>query len=135
MIAHTSTRAAYLTVVIGTIGLGLWVHRDSAAFSAVTRDVLGDAIWAAMMMWCVAVIAPAISLSARGALAYGIGVAVEFSQLVHTPAIDAARSTTLGSLVLGSGFDPRDLAAYAVGIAVAVFLEWAALRSARALRS
>lgn len=34
----------------------------------------------------------------------------------HTPALDYARSTRLGQLVLGSGFDPRDFGAYTIGI-------------------
>ena len=34
------------------------------------------------------------------------------SQLYHTPTLDAIRATQAGQLVLGSGFDPRDLAAY-----------------------
>jgi hypothetical protein len=42
--------------------------------------------------------------------------AVEFSQLIHLPMLDALRRTTLGYLVLGSGFDRRDLAGYAGGV-------------------
>lgn len=38
-------------------------------------------------------------------------------------ALDAARASTLGHLVLGRGFDPRDLAAYAAGVALAALLE------------
>jgi acetyl esterase/lipase len=60
---------------------------------------------------------------ARSAVAFGICVAVELSQLVHTPAIDAVRRTALGQLVLGSGFDARDLVAYAAGVSVAALLE------------
>jgi hypothetical protein len=33
------------------------------------------------------------------------------------------RATRVGHLVLGSDFDPRDLAAYAVGVAFAVMME------------
>jgi hypothetical protein len=51
--------------------------------------------------------------------------AVEFSQLVHLPELDALRRTTAGHLALGSGFDRRDLAAYAGGVIVAVLVEWA----------
>jgi hypothetical protein len=48
---------------------------------------------------------------------------VEFSQLVHAPWLDGWRATTLGHLVLGSGFDPRDLVAYGLGVLVGVRLE------------
>jgi hypothetical protein len=48
---------------------------------------------------------------------------VEVSQLYHAPAIDALRATFVGALVLGSGFDLRDLAAYALGVASALLLD------------
>jgi hypothetical protein len=88
-----------------------------------------------MMTWWVGAVAPRASLLTRTAFAFGICAAVELSQLVHAPAIDAVRSTTLGGLVLGSGFDPRDLAAYAIGVAAAALLEWTVARSARLSRS
>jgi hypothetical protein len=106
-----------------TILIGLWVHRGGVALGPDARDVAGDALWACMMAWIVAMIAPAASMLTRGAIALAISWAVEFSQLVHTPALDALRATTLGGLVLGSGFDPRDLAAYALGVAAAIVLE------------
>jgi hypothetical protein len=59
----------------------------------------------------------------RAAVALAICFAVEASQLVHTPALDALRATTPGRLVLGSGFDPRDLLAYAGGVLAALALD------------
>jgi hypothetical protein len=108
---------------IATMLFGLWVHRGGLALGPAARDVAGDALWACMMAWIVATIAPAPSMFIRGAIALAISWAVEFSQLVHTPALDALRATTLGGLVLGSGFDPRDLAAYALGVVGAIVLE------------
>ncbi len=40
----------------------------------------------------------------------------------HYNALDAVRATMIGKLVLGSGFDPRDLVAYGAGVALAGFL-------------
>jgi hypothetical protein len=48
---------------------------------------------------------------------------VEASQLVHVAWLDAVRATRVGHLVLGSGFDPRDLVAYVAGVMVAIVLE------------
>lgn len=48
---------------------------------------------------------------------------METRQLYHAPALDALRRTTAGHLVLGSGFDPRDLLAYTLGVVAAVLLE------------
>jgi hypothetical protein len=87
------------------------------------RDVLGDALWAAMAAWWIAAVAPAIRLPWRAAVALALCFAVEFSQLVHLPVLDALRLTTVGYLALGSGFDRRDFAAYAGGVLAAVFLE------------
>ena len=124
------TRLPYIALALGTIVLGLTVNQGGAALGLgpVLRDVLGDALWAAMIVWWLGAVAPAASPSRRGAVAMAICVAVELSQLVHTPALDAVRRTTLGHLVLGSGFDPRDLVAYAAGVLAAVLLERAATR-------
>jgi len=118
----------YFTLAVGTIALGLAVHWRGGSLSPVVRDVLGDVLWAAMMVWWIAAVAPAIRLPWRAAAALAFCFAVEFSQLVHFPALDALRRTTAGHLVLGSGFDPRDLISYAIGVLAPVFLEWSVER-------
>ena len=116
-------RFMYVGLAAATIAVGLWVHIGASPLGADARDVLGDALWAVMIMWLVAAAAPRTPLVTRAVVALGICIAVELSQLIHTSSIDALRSTTLGHLVLGSGFDPRDLIAYAVGVAAAALLE------------
>ncbi len=123
-------RTRYVALAVGTILLGLAVHLRGGALSPVARDILGDALWAAMAAWWVAAVAPAIRLSRRATIALAFCFAIEFSQLVHTPALDALRRTTAGHLALGSGFDPRDLASYAAGVLAAVLLERALERAA-----
>ena len=76
-----------------------------------------------MVAWWIGAIAPGASLRIRAATALAICVAVEMSQLYHTTMLDALRRTTAGSLMLGSGFDPRDLVAYTLGVLFAVILE------------
>jgi hypothetical protein len=116
-------RTRYLVLVVTAVVLGLLVNRSGDALSAVARDVLGDALWAAMMVWFVSVVVPATRLRWRGAVALAICFIVEYSQLLHFPALDALRRTIAGQLVLGSGFDPRDLAAYTAGVLVATAIE------------
>ena len=118
-------RTRYFALAVGTIVLGLAVHGRGGALSPVVRDVLGDALWAAMAAWLIAAAAPAHRLAWRAAAAVALCFAVEFSQLVHFPALDAFRRTTAGHLLLGSGFDRRDFAAYAAGVLAAVLLELA----------
>lgn len=116
-------RARYGALALGTIALGLLVVRGPLALAAGARDVLGDALWAVMLAWWAGALAPGARLAFRSGAAYLGCVAVELSQLVHLPALDAVRATALGHLVLGSDFDARDLAAYATGVALAALLE------------
>jgi hypothetical protein len=122
---------AYIALALGTIALGLTVHWFGVALGPTARDVVGDAIWAAMIAWWVAAIAPGRSLQVRSAAALAACFAVEVSQLYHTPALDMLRSTTIGRLTLGTGFDARDLVAYTVGVLAAAFLEAAFLKPSR----
>ena len=130
-------RLPYLALAVGTIVLGLVVHEGGAALTLgpVARDVLGDALWAVMIVWWLGALAPSVRLATRGGVALAICVAVELSPLLHTPPLDAARRTQVGRLVLGSGFDPRDLAAYACGVLAAVLLERAMARRGRVLQA
>jgi len=121
-------RIVFLALACATIVLGLVVHLHGAAFSPVTRDVLGDALWAMMILWWAGVLAPHARLAIRCTSAYAVCAIVEVSQLYHTATLDAVRATTLGHLVLGSGFDPRDLVSYAAGVALAALLEWTIVR-------
>jgi len=116
-------RTRYFALAVGTILLGLAVHLRGGALSPVVRDILGDALWAAMAAWWIAAVAPAIGLSWRATMALAFCFAIEFGQLVHVPALDTLRRTTVGHLALGSGFDPRDLASYAAGVRAAVLVE------------
>ncbi len=97
------------------------------------RDVLGDLLWASMVYWWIGALTPRTRQIRRGSATLALGVTVELSQLYHTPALDSFRGTRVGHLFLGSGFDPRDLVAYTLGVAVAVLGEaWvAALRRKR----
>ena len=130
-------RLPHAALAVGTIVLGLVVHEGGAALALgpAARDVLGDALWAVMIVWWLGALAPAMRLATRGGLALAICAAVELSQLLHTPPLDAARRTHVGRLVLGSGFDARDLAAYTAGVLAAVLLARAVARRGRVLQA
>lgn len=123
------TREWYIALALGTIALGLSVHWRGSILGPALRDILGDALWAAMIVWWVGAITPDTSLGVRAAVALALCAGVEVSQLYHTPMLDMARSTTVGQLVLGTGFDARDLASYTFGVLAAVFLERAVART------
>lgn len=113
------TRPGYVALALATIGVGLAVHLGATGWPPRVRDVAGDALWAAMIAWWVGAAVPRTSPGRRALVALAICWAVELSQLVHAPTIDALRATTLGHLALGSDFDARDLAAYALGVGAA----------------
>ena len=88
-----------------------------------------------MMGWWIGALAPDARLSLRAGLALAICWVVEVSQLYHAPALDAWRLTTPGRLILGSGFDPRDLVAYALGVLATLILELTVRRRRRSTTS
>jgi len=115
-------RVRYLTLAMATIAVGMLIHFRGSFLPPAVRDVLGDALWAVMVVWWMGVAAPRLPLRIRGFVAFAICIAAELSQGYHTPALDAVRQTVPGQLILGSGYDPRDFLAYAAGVVVAVVL-------------
>jgi hypothetical protein len=80
------------------------------------------------MFYGLGVVRPHASWFARAAAAFAVCAVVETSQLYHAPWLDALRATLPGHLILGSGFDPRDLLSYFLGIIAVVGLERALFR-------
>ena len=116
-------RVGYAALALLTIAAGLALVRTRAALPAALADKLGDALWAAMMFWWVSAAMPDARPRTRALAAVGVAWAVEASQLLRVPWLDALRATRLGHLVLGADFDAGDLVAYAAGVAVAFLIE------------
>lgn len=115
-------RRPYLILLVTTVLAGLTVHLHGAGLAAPARDVLGDALWAAMILWLVTLAVPGAGLLRRAAAALAICFAVEFGQRIEHPVLRAIRGSTLGHLVIGSDFDARDLVAYTAGVAAAALI-------------
>lgn len=126
-----SSRARYLALALSTIALGLAVHLGGGALGPAVRDRLGDALWAMMIVWWLAALAPGARPLTRNTAALAICFAVEFSQLYHAAALDALRNTMVGHLVLGNGFDPGDLVAYAAGVLAAAAIDHSVIRRSK----
>jgi hypothetical protein len=86
-----------------------------------------------MIAWIAGALNPKARIMVRAAFALGVCWLVEFSQLYHASVLDSWRHYTIGQLTLGSGFDPRDLGAYALGIVAAVAIE-IVMRRSRVMR-
>ncbi len=117
------TRFVFVVLALSTIAVGLIVRWSGITLPATLRDLLGDALWAMMIGWWIGALSPNSRLATRGGIALAICWAVEFSQLYHAPALDGWRLTVPGQLILGTGFDVRDLGAYALGVAATLILE------------
>ena len=129
MRSGSHARRTYSALALCTIVVGLVVHWYGTVLPAATRDVIGDALWAMMIVWLIGAAVPQKPIVARAVVALVICWIVEFSQAYHQQFLDNVRSTAIGQLVLGSGFDVRDLGAYALGVAAALGLELAARRT------
>jgi hypothetical protein len=122
-----------LLVLVAVCGLG---SRKYAAYvPAFVSAYTGDTAWTLAVFLAIGLLVPRLSTWSVAALALAISFAVELSQVYHAPWIDAIRGTTLGHLALGSGFDPKDLACYAVGAGIGVLIETISGRRTRAERA
>jgi hypothetical protein len=106
-----------------TVAAGLASRRFPALLPRVVAEYAGDALWAAMVYWIAALAAPRASIARLAAVAFGVALLVELSQLYHAPWIDGIRATRLGALALGYGFLWSDLACYAAGTALAAGID------------
>jgi hypothetical protein len=120
-------------VLVVALGLG---SRSTAARVHLPRfvtDYAGDALWTVMVYLCLVFALPRLSVWRAAAVALGISVLVELSQLLHTPWLDALRAHRLAALVLGRGFLVSDLVCYAVGAGLAAGADVLRARHTRAL--
>ena len=115
-----AVRDSVVPAVLGVVVLvcGLAVHAsDAVPFG----DKAGDLLYAALVALGVWFLVPSVRPWLLAVVAGGWCLAVELLQLTGLPDA-AAEVTPLSRLVLGSGFDPLDLVAYAVGVGLVVAL-------------
>ena len=113
--ASADFAAAAIVIVMGLVwslaplGLPLvWQHYG------------GGLLWGMMVLFLVRACLPVSSPAwAPPVAAWVIAIAVELLRLVHTPGLDACRTSFTGGLLLGRIFNPSNLIAYALGIAAA----------------
>jgi hypothetical protein len=114
---------AWLAVgVAAVVALGL-ASRAFPLFPAALGKYPGDALWALMVFLGAAFVVPRASTLTLATFALCVSYLVEILQLYHAPWLDSIRGTTLGHLVLGSGFSWLDLVAYAIGVACGALVD------------
>ncbi|KJQ55978.1 ribosomal maturation YjgA family protein [Microbacterium sp. SA39] len=117
--ASTRRRVAIALLAAATVGLGLLVHRG---VDGAVGDIAGDALYAVLIYLLLALVVPRAPRAAVAALAFVICGGIELLQLTGLPREWAAVFPPI-ELVLGSGFDPRDIVVYAVAVAAASFID------------
>lgn len=113
----------YFFLVTTVMILGLSTRLFSAYFPNWINLYLGDALWALMIFFLLALLFRARETRWITAGALLFAFSIEISQLYHSPWIDALRKTRMGGLVLGYGFLWSDLASYTVGIGFGFLME------------
>jgi len=109
--------AALAALVVSGLLVVAFAPDDTAG-----SDIAGDALYAAAVYAAVVIIAPRLRPWAVAAIAVGWCIAVELFQLTGIP-LAAGAAFPPAKLVLGTVFDPRDLAVYVMTVAVACAID------------
>ena len=110
-------RRKYLVgALFATVAVGLASRKWPWLLPAALGKYPGDALWAGMVYWAVAFVAPSAPVIRVAAYAMAISYLDELSQLYQAAWINQIRATTIGHLLLGSAFSWLDLLAYTVGV-------------------
>ena len=115
-------KLSYFLLTIAVMLIGLASRRFSTAGSFV-YDNLGDALWAAMIYLGVRFLFTKMPKKISAVAALSFCFFIELTQLYQADWINALRYTTLGGLVLGSGFLWSDVVMYSVGVGFAWFFD------------
>ena len=117
------SRLWLVILIFLVIAIGLASRRGYVPLPAVLGNYPGDALWAWVVLLCVAWVRPSIARAQLASWSLVIAFAIEFLQLYQAPWMQALRANKLAYLVLGNGFDPLDLVAYAAGIALGLAVD------------
>jgi hypothetical protein len=112
-----------LALAVIACGLSLRWYGFPLGLPAFVVKYGGSLLWATMVFVLAGVLLPLISRSQLAAIAMAIAVVVELSRLIHTPWLDAFRLTTAGALLLGRIFSLWNVAAYAIGILLGLWID------------
>lgn len=126
---HTLARRRIVlaALALATVGIGLAVH---GLLDGTIGDVAGDALYAVLVYLLAALLLPRARRLWPALVAVAVCTGVELLQLTGLPHAWASAFPPIG-LVLGSGFDPRDLAVYAIAAVAASVVDTALSAAAR----
>lgn len=115
---NSRSRLISLMLCCLTMAAGVLWRSGAIPLSPFFSKYGGDALWALMVFFGFGFLFPRLSTGRLMAVTLAFAWAIEFSQMIHSPWLNAVRATRLGHAVLGSTFNWPDLPAYAVGVAM-----------------
>ena len=118
-------RVQYAWLALAVVAAGLLWRSGFIPLPPWLSNHGGDALWALMVFVGFGFLLPRTSTLVVALLALAFAWGVEFSQLYTAQWINAMRATIPGKLVLGNTFHWVDLLAYAVGVGIGAWVEWA----------
>jgi hypothetical protein len=116
----------WFALIVMVVILGLGSRRFGPRLPGFVAAYAGDTLWAAAAFLGIGLLLPRASTWRVAVLAMAFSVIIEVGQLYHAPWIDSIRRTTVGGLLLGFDFVWSDLACYAAGVGLGIFIERAA---------
>lgn len=131
--SFSNKKLLYITIATITIGNGLFIRMKKDWFPETFNVYAGDTLYAFMMYFLISIIVnkhPVFKAIAALTVCY----VIELSQLYKAAWIETIRQTLPGRLVLGSGFLYSDLLAYAIGMALAFFVDYLLIDKGRGAR-
>ncbi len=117
--ASLRLRAIYAALALVVIAAGLAWRWPGLSLPPPVAKYGGSVLWGTMVFLVLRTILPDRPVAAVALLAAMLAAAVEFSQLLHWPWLDAVRRTRIGLLLLGRVFSGWDILSYWIGIAAA----------------
>jgi Protein of unknown function (DUF2809) len=115
-------KSRYFVITLLVMLIGLAARRFSMSGGFI-HDYLGDALWAAMIYCGVRFLVTQMCKQNTVIVALSFCFFIELTQLYQAEWLNRLRHTTLGGLVLGSGFLWSDIAMYSLGVGIAYFLD------------
>ena len=116
-----SRQLVYIPIIVLVILLGLASRKFQETLPEFITLHFGDLLWASMIYFIFRILLFKKPMILSALLALSFSLFIELSQLYQAPWINALRSTTIGALVLGSGFLWIDLVRYLSGVVLAFF--------------
>jgi hypothetical protein len=112
-----------LLLLLLTIPIGLAVRFLPLGLPWFLYKYLGSILWAVALYWFLAAVLPKLRPTPLATIAITIATLVELSRLVAIAPIDAFRLTFAGKILLGRYFSIKNIAAYALAIALTAALD------------